>query len=62
MLAKTDLIFTKQNLCYTPNFSVTPSFEKILCSLARTFISEVILHRYLQALFYTITIIVVTVT
>ena len=58
MLAKTDLIFTKQNLWYTPNFSVTPSFEKILCILARRFISEVILHRYLQMLFYTITIIV----
>ena len=50
-----------ESLVY-PKFSVTPSFEKILCSLARAFISEVILHRYLQALFYTITIIVVTVT
>ena len=37
-LAKTVLILTKQNLRHTLYFSVTPYFEKILCSVARRFI------------------------
>ena len=55
-LAKTVLILIKQNLRYTLKFSVTPYFEKILCRVARRFIWEVILYRYLQTLFYTIVI------
>ena len=55
-LAKTVLILIKQNLRYTLKFSVTPYFEKILCSVAQRFIWEVILYRYLQTLFYTIVI------
>ena len=39
-----------------------PFFERILCSVAWRFISEIVLHRYLQSLFYTIVIAVVTVT
>ena len=50
------------NLRQTLNFSVTPYFEKILCSVARRFICEINLHQYLQTLFYTIVIVVVTVT
>ena len=60
-LAKTVLILIKQNLRCTLSFSVTIYFEKILCSIARRFISEVILYRYLQTLFYVIAI-AVTVT
>ena len=61
-LVKTVLTLIKQNLRYTLDFSVTPYFEKILSSVARRFIGEVILHRYLQTLFYTIVIVAVTVT
>ena len=61
-LVKTVLTLIKQNLRYTLDFSVTPYFETILSSVARRFIGEVILHRYLQALFYTIVIVAVTVT
>ena len=41
---------------------MTPYFEKILYSVARKFVWEVTLHRYLQTLFYTIDFGVVTVT
>ena len=57
-LAKTVLILIKQNLKHTLNFTVT----KILCSVARRFICEVNLHRYLQTLFYTIVIVAVFLT
>ena len=61
-LAKTVLILIKENLRFTLNLSVVPYFEKILCSVTRGFIGEIILHRHLQILFYNIVIVVATVT
>ena len=37
-LAKMVLIFIKQNLRYTLNYSATPYFEVILCSVAQRFV------------------------
>ena len=61
-LVKMALILIKWNLRYTLNFSVTPYFEKILCSEARRFIRGDILPRYLQPFFCTIVIVVVIFT
>ena len=58
----TVLILIKENLRFTLSFSVVPYFEKILCSVTRGFIGEIILHRHLQILFYNIVIVVATVT
>ena len=59
-LAKRVLILIKYNLRYSQNFNVTLYLETILFSVVRRLIWEVILHRYLQTLFYIIAIVVVT--